>query len=334
MNIDRSSSYEYLKEKLDPWFSKLCGEKIGDQIPEIFAPLSLQSIEGFVPSPWGGPISEMTDQILSCARVAADLNEGRRQVISLSANAQTGSSTNTDEPFLITPATSETGFNRKPAVIIVPGGGYDFVSYANEGCPVLEKLEREGFQGFIFGYRTKEAYPAPFEDLAQAIRLVREDADAFGIDPQNVSLVGFSAGAHLCASFAELYPEFLKEGESKDVLRPDALALGYPVITMLGKTHLQTMKNITGGVTDLREKLSAEKNVTEDFPRTMIWTVLDDDAVSPDNSRMLHEALDQAGVENRLEIYPSGGHGCGLAWETPAEGWTDEMAGFLKIRKK
>lgn len=334
MNIDRSSSYEYLKEKLDPWFSALCGQKIADQIPEIFAPLSLQSIEGFVPSPWGGPISEMTDQILSCARIAADLQEGRRQAIPLSANAQTGSTPVTDKPFLIVPAQIETGFKQKPAVIIVPGGGYDFVSYANEGCPVLEKLESEGFQGFIFGYRTKEAYPAPFEDLAQAIRLVRENADAFGIDPENVSLVGFSAGAHLCASFAELYPEFVKPGESKDVLRPDALVLGYPVITMQGTTHLQTMKNITGGDADLREKLSVEKNVTGDFPRTMIWTVLDDDAVSPDNSRMLHEALDRAGVENELYLYPSGGHGCGLAWETPAEGWSDEMTGFLKIRKK
>lgn len=330
MNIDRSSSYEYLKEKLDPWFSKLCGEKIAAQIPETFRPLSLQAIEGFVPSPWGGPVSEMTDQILSAARIASDLKEGRRQVIPLSAKTQTPSSQNTDEPFLIAPARVETGFTLKPAVIIVPGGGYDFVSYANEGCPVLEKLEREGFQGFIFGYRTKEAYPAPFEDLAQAIRLVREDADAFGIDPENVSLVGFSAGAHLCASFAQLYPEFLKEGESKDVLRPDALVLGYPVITMQGKTHLQTMKNITGGDPNLREKLSVEKNVTGDFPRTMIWTILDDDAVSPDNSRMLHEALDQAGVENELHLYSSGGHGCGLAWETPAEGWSDQVVDFMK----
>lgn len=76
MNINRSSSYEYLKEKLDPWFSKLCGKNIAGQIPEIFAPLSLQSIKGFVPSPWGGPISEMTDQILSAARMASDIKEG------------------------------------------------------------------------------------------------------------------------------------------------------------------------------------------------------------------------------------------------------------------
>ena len=93
---------------------------------------------------------------------------------------------------------------RKPAVIICPGGGYSGLSMDGEGYQYALRMEEAGYRAFVLTYRVMpNRYPKPQKDLALAVMLLRSRADAYGIDPDKILLMGSSAGGHLCASFAE-----------------------------------------------------------------------------------------------------------------------------------
>ena len=110
-------------------------------------------------------------------------------------------------------------------------------------CALAEKelrsctyMEAQGYRAFILKYRVKPAvYPAPQEDLAKAIRFVREHAEELGVDAGNVMTMGFSAGGHLCASEAALY---------NGIAKPDKICLGYPVISFVRGTSMRAVQKI------------------------------------------------------------------------------------------
>ncbi len=230
------------------------------------------------------------------------------------------------------------GSGKKPAVIICPGGGYETVCFSGEGNPVMNYMEAKGYAVFMLKYRTApDRYPAPQEDLAMALKYVRRHAGEYGVDPHDVMLMGFSAGGHLCASLSCFYRELAEtlsaetgEKTSQEDIRPDKLCLGYPVITFGEECHEGSFQMLTGGDELMREKLSLEKQITDDYPPVFVWACEDDSCVPASNAVRLADALKKAGVPCMLRVYPSGGHGCNLAFGNSACTWTEEMLRFMK----
>lgn len=234
---------------------------------------------------------------------------------------------------------------RKPAVIICPGGGYRNVAMLNEGIAVAKRFETEGFLPFILYYRHyPNKYPEPQKDLALAVKYVRANSEFYSVDPEQLTVSGFSAGGHLAASMTalngEIERELMEELEEQDPnmseryrgipVKPNCLCLSYPVVSFEKEAHEDSFQALTGGKEELRLNLSVEKQVTEDFPETFIWVCSDDTLVPVSNSQKLAGALDKCGVRHELKIYPTGGHGCGLAEGTSAECWFDDMLIFIR----
>ena len=233
----------------------------------------------------------------------------------------------------------------RPAVIICPGGGYEFLSFDYEGIRIARRMEEAGYRAFILNYRVSpNHYPAPQLDLMCAIKHIRANAERYQISEDGLLILGFSAGGHLCASAAALYrelePRFAEEMErtrQNDAAayravsaRPDAVCLAYPVISFRAEQHEDSFRCLTGGDEALRDALSIETRVTSDFPKTFIWTCADDLLVPPSNAERMARALEAKQVPHRFIMYPQGGHGCDLGAGTSAEGWVDEMLRFMR----
>lgn len=212
---------------------------------------------------------------------------------------------------------------KHPFAVILPGGAYRMVCSYVEGLPFAKALNAKGYHAIVVYYRIgkKAAYPAPQDDLERAIREIFSHAADWNLDTQNWSLWGSSAGGHLAASFCT---------ERRDVPKPNALILTYPVVTMGRETHAESRKNLLGADPDpaLPDRLSVEKHITGDFPPTYVWNGTADASVDPRNSRMLAEALKKAGVLYRHEEFEGVGHGVGLAKGTNAEPWFAHAVSF------
>lgn len=135
--------------------------------------------------------------------------------------------------------------NTHPVALLVPGGGYGMVCSFIEGVPIARKLNKKGISAFILYYhiRNKALYPAPMDDLALAVREIREKREEYNIDFDGYSIWGASAGGHLAASFGTDNVGYAKYGLPK----PAALILAYPVISMdLAITHGGSHDNLLG----------------------------------------------------------------------------------------
>ena len=233
----------------------------------------------------------------------------------------------------------------RPAVIICPGGGYEFLSFDYEGIQIARRMEKAGYRAFILNYRVSpNNYPDPQLDLMCAIRHVRANAEKYQIIKNNLMVLGFSAGGHLCASTAALsdkleteyaeeasllYPEDAKAYRVESAI-PDKICLCYPVISFCAEQHEPSFQALSGGDESLREILSVENLITEAYPKTFLWTCADDFLVPPSNSERMALALENSHVSHRFIMYPQGGHGCSLGTGTSAEGWVDEMLRFME----
>lgn len=222
-----------------------------------------------------------------------------------------------------------------PAVLILPGGAYCFISDSNEGRPIAERFVKKGYNAFVLWYRVGFAarYPAPLKDVARALQFLQHNAARFGVVPGKIALLGFSAGGHLASFFGAQYPRFeTKYEDASYPLKPAALVLGYPVVTMGQHTHKLSRRRLLGLLSGKAEQdaASVEKLVTPDYPPTFLWHARDDQSVDCCNSEMLAEALAQNGVRHVLRLYDHGGHGIGLAKGKEPAGWFDEAFAFLE----
>ncbi len=208
-----------------------------------------------------------------------------------------------------------------PAVVVCKGGGYTHYG-EHEGAPVAKWFQSLGISAFELNYRfAPYTYKAILSDVQRAIRLVRYKANEFNIDPQKVAVLGFSAGGHLAMS-AALCPHLAEDfGDAIDKMsaKPDAAILCYPVVSMCEPyMHGGSRDSFLGNEKDnieLARSFSGEKIVTADAPPMFIWHNADDKCVSVANSLHLAESLAKNNVPYEMHIYPSGGHGIGLAKE-------------------
>lgn len=318
-------------------------------IPEDLADAPLEEVEQRVVMPWGFPYN--VDELLMAANQVVDILEKKAyQLIPLwyqsnDYNLDSSKIGKKESVCLITKKEDNKGRKTKPAVIICPGGGYETKSMVGEGSLMAEQMEQAGYRAFTLYYRVNpNRYPEPQKDLALAIMHVRANADMYGVDAGNLMIMGSSAGAHLCALVAA-QPEKIKgfvlddlekeRSEMKEIFenisaKPNKVCLNYPVISFEKEQHEDSFVALTGKDESLRTELSVENLVDETYPKCFVWACEDDSLVPVANSKMMGEALDKHHVEHQLCIYPTGGHGCGLAKGTSAESWSEEMLQFMK----
>lgn len=202
---------------------------------------------------------------------------------------------------------------RRPGLLIIPGGGY-FMCSDREAEPIALRMLTEGFNCFVLRYSCHVSYPVPQKEVIFASNYIREHYEEFSLLDMNLTLIGFSAGAHLAGSVAITYKEIAKElNIDEAMVKPFALILCYPVISSDSKIwHEGSIVTISGNDKQIMEKLSIEKHVTKDFPPTYIWHTLDDTCVPVENSKVLAEALKKNNVPYKMHLYDSGIHGGSL----------------------
>lgn len=228
--------------------------------------------------------------------------------------------------------------NRKhPAIIVCGGGGYLGIS-DREKEPVALYFLNEGYQAFVLEYRTAKTggseYPQPVYDLAKMIVTVREHADQWNIDREKIAVIGFSAGAHLCACMATQWKEtYLSEymGIESEKMKPDAVILSYPltdielqnkwmkknaVNNMEGFMEAANIAMLGKDYTDADVKLASPiSHITEDIPPVFLWHTLSDEMVYVINSVDFAKKIIEAGGQCELHIFENGLHGMSLANE-------------------
>ncbi len=228
------------------------------------------------------------------------------------------------------------------AVLIFPGGGYGILAYDWEGTDFAKFLNSKGIAGIVVKYRLpsansqKDKHIVPLQDAQRSMRTVRSKAIEWNIDPNNIGIIGFSAGGHLASTLGTHYKE--KVYAPKDAIdqlsaRPDFMALAYPVITMgEANTHGGSKKNLLGEdpSQEMLDHFSNELQVTADTPPTFLVHATDDTAVPVDNSLLFYTALLKHKVAAEMHIYPSGGHGFALGLTDPhLATWTDQWVGWM-----
>lgn len=213
-----------------------------------------------------------------------------------------------------------------PCVIVVPGGAYAFVSQSEATLPA-KALHALGFQTLALTYTVNPTGSAPLgtqpmRDLSRAIRLVRSRADTLGIDPKRVAVCGFSAGGHLCASLCAHFADVDDPDETLQAVsnRPDAVILGYPVITTGEHAHRGSITALLGEAPDAEalRYASIETQVNETFPPCFLWQTATDDSVPVENSYLLAAALRRAKVPFAHHVFSDGVHGLSTADEAMA----------------
>ncbi len=230
------------------------------------------------------------------------------------------------------------GRSDEAAVIICPGGGYRLLAWSHEGIDVARRLNAMGVSAFILKYRLAEyGHPAPLQDVLRAVRTVRSRAAEFGVSPQRIGVIGFSAGGHVTATAATLFdaPEG-RTGAPIDSVsaRPDFVALIYPVITFKGPfAHTGSRRNLIGDnpPPEQIDRLSADLQVTKNTPPAFLVHTAEDKGVPLENSVQFYQAIRAAGGTAEMHLYERGAHGFGLGNGLgPASDWPARLEAWMR----
>ncbi len=224
----------------------------------------------------------------------------------------------------ITERSPETSYLNaaRPAVIVCPGGGYQYCS-DREAEPIALKYAAAGFQVFLLRYTVgkKAVFPTSLIDLGTTIKYVRDNAEALNVLPDKIAVCGFSAGGHLTASIGVYWNDeaVLKACGAKDrELRPDLLILGYPVISTSWMENVGDYPRISGNPDDpaIYQKLNLHLAVNKDTPPAFITHGVADEAVPVRDSLRFAAALDANDVPFELHVFSHATHGYSAADDT------------------
>lgn len=336
----RKNTLQEILSQAGPQMCLFFPDALLELIPENYRTLPLEDWADTFIMPWGMPFAAA--DFLEDANMTVSADQYWHMVPLWDPEHFTINSNDIHSVGLMIPRCPLEGV--RPAALICPGGGYENIAFHNEGIYTARRLEKAGYRTFILNYRySPNRYPAPQLDLALAIKYLRANAAELQIDPDDLMILGYSAGGHLCASATALREE-LEETLRKDLeqfrpdlaeayrsisIRPDKVCLCYPVISFLDEAHEPSFQALTGGNEALREHLSIEKQVDAGYPKTFLWTCADDSLVPPSNASRMAEALEARGIPHMFRLYPQGEHGCSLGVGTSAEGWVDEMMKFM-----
>lgn len=246
--------------------------------------------------------------------------------------------------------------SNNPAIIVCPGGSYFWHDLETEGIGVARWLNSEGISAFVLEYRVGTVpgfithyrilsrgnrYPDPLQDVQRAIQLVRENAKTYGINPDCLGVMGFSAGGHLTAMSGIFFDtDVLSQFGIKPTvsLKPDFIAPIYPVVSFVDKsTHKRSRRGLLGEghaiSREMKDSLSLERHARADMPPTFLMNCVDDPIVKYRNSELLDSAMTAKGVDHIYIQYKTGGHGFGATPEkTTAEAiaWKQSFMAWLR----
>lgn len=231
--------------------------------------------------------------------------------------------------------------NKGAAVLIIPGGGYDHISFVISGTQLAKWFNAIGISAFVLNYRLptspdlQQKEMGALQDAQRAIKLIRANAPKWGIKKDKIGVQGTSAGGHLAAMAATQTTDFSKVNDQLDTIsfHPDFMILVSPVIDMT--TPSGSRKNLLGDnpTKEMMEKFSPQLQVTSATSPAFIVHAFNDKGVNPKNSLMLYNALLDKNVGSSLHIFPLGGHAIALRnnpgsteqWTTLCEAWLVEM---------
>jgi acetyl esterase/lipase len=236
----------------------------------------------------------------------------------------------------ITPYLLKTG-NAHTAVLIIPGGAYSGVAMAHEGDSIARAFNKIGVTAFLLKYRLPsdsimiDKTIGPLQDAQSALVMIRKNAKEWNIDPMKVGVIGFSAGGHLASTLGTHFDKPAITDNGNISLRPDFMALIYPVITFGAFAHVGSRENLIGKSPSqqLIDLYSNEKQITADTPPTFLVHAEDDDVVPVQNSLMFYDGLLQNKVKAEMHIFPAGGHGFGLHNTTTTDYWFYRLKEWL-----
>jgi acetyl esterase/lipase len=282
--------------------------------------------------------------------------------------------------YILDPQISYSAFRKRPAIIICPGGGY-LMTATKEGEAVATRFLSKGYHTFVLRYSTyfKERmndlkvvpptnrnsnYPEPLIELMESIRVIKENAEEWYIDTENIFVLGFSAGGHLAASLAVkwddnyLLSRFQKE-VSQSLFKPKGIVLCYPGLDFeSSKANFQRHKDpmirrqgeflypaIFGCTDPSKEQLDKIKiinHIRPDMPPVFLWHTYDDEIISSKDSAALVSELIRHKIKCEFHLFTKGRHGLGLSDEIYANSeddinkevseWVDLADKWLKLQ--
>jgi pectinesterase len=224
-------------------------------------------------------------------------------------------------------------------VVICPGGGYSILAFDKEGTRVAQEMNRWGITAFVLKYRLPDDTTnidkslAPLQDAQQAIRLIRANAKDWGVNKNQIGIMGFSAGGHV-ASTAATHFDFKADADNADTtsVRPDFAVLIYPVISFDSTiTHKGSRNNLIGTkpIAEKTNFFSNDLQVSKNTPPSFLVQAADDGAVPVENSLRYYEACVKNKVPAEMHLYPKGGHGFGLYNKTTDDNWMERLKNWL-----
>lgn len=226
----------------------------------------------------------------------------------------------------------------QPCIIVCPGGGYHGRA-AHEGDPISERLAQMGVASCVLHYRVSPwRHPSALADGVRAIRILRHRAAEFGLDPERIGILGFSAGGHAAAHVATRHQDIgALVGDDIDRAsgRPDLLVCCYAVLSCISDAHDGSWRNLLGPNATWNERRAAsiEERINAQTPPTFFWSSDDDQAVPVINTYNVAQRLARHGVPHEVHVYERGQHGLGLGnvpgredphiaqWATALERW-------------
>lgn len=224
------------------------------------------------------------------------------------------------------------------AVLVIPGGGYSGVVIAHEGDSIAHAFNKIGISAFVLKYRLPndsimvDKTIGPLQDAQSALVMIRKNAKQWNIDSSKVGVIGFSAGGHLASTLGTHFDKPAIKGYGNISLRPDFMALIYPVITFGTFAHVGSRENLIGKnpPQQLIDLYSNEKQVTAATPPTFLVHAEDDTTVPVQNTLMFYDALVKNKVKAEMHIFPAGNHGFGLNNWTTKDYWFDRLKEWME----
>lgn len=202
----------------------------------------------------------------------------------------------------------------RPAILVIPGGGYCMTS-DREREPIALAFMAKGYNAFTLDYSVAPTrFPSQLTEAVLAAAYIKKNAEKLGID-NRLAAIGFSAGSHLLGTLLTMYNSEYVEIAAKNLggERPiDAAVFSYPVVSAVDHPHVGSFLNLFGENKSFYEEVSFEKHIGKTFPPSFIWTTVDDNCVPSENSLNLALQLKKHSVPFELHAFESGVHGLSL----------------------
>lgn len=206
----------------------------------------------------------------------------------------------------------EISLTRKfPAMLVLPGGGYHFVSFRENESVAIHLLDR-GICTFVLKYSVDVSYPVQVKEGLLALKFINEHADEFNLRIERIGVMGFSAGAHLACLISNLNGiEFLND--AININRPYLNILGYPVVNFTTLNESKSFYYLTNGNEELSRKLDLKEIINELSPKAFIFSTYDDALVDISNSINLLFLYKKYNIPFEVHIFNEGEHGMSLS---------------------